>query len=73
MVGSADAEELVHEAFERAMRKAAFFDEVREPVAWLRTVCARQALGRLRRRSDLDPLLHTCVVDRRCQRPSASR
>ena len=50
MVGSADAEELVHEAFERAMRNAAFFDEVREPVAWLRTVSARQALSRLRRR-----------------------
>jgi RNA polymerase sigma-70 factor (ECF subfamily) len=50
MVGAAEAEEVVHEAFERAMRNRAFFDEVREPLAWLRTVCARQALGRLRRR-----------------------
>jgi len=50
MVGGPEAEEVVHEAFERAMRNRAFFDEVREPVAWLRTVCARQALGRLRRR-----------------------
>jgi len=32
------------------MRSRNFFDEVREPIAWLRTVCARQALGRLRRR-----------------------
>ena len=50
MVGAAEAEEVVQEAFERAMRSRNFFDEVREPVAWLRTVCARQALGRLRRR-----------------------
>jgi RNA polymerase sigma-70 factor (ECF subfamily) len=50
MVGAAEAEEVVHEAFERAMRNRDFFGEVREPIAWLRTVCARQALGRLRRR-----------------------
>ena len=50
MVGGAEAEEVVHEAFERAMRSRNFFSEVREPVAWLRTVTARQALGRLRRR-----------------------
>ncbi|HYV21634.1 MAG TPA: sigma-70 family RNA polymerase sigma factor [Candidatus Bathyarchaeia archaeon] len=50
MVGAAEAEEVVQEAFERAMRSRNFFDEVREPIAWLRTVCARQALGRLRRR-----------------------
>ena len=50
MVGAAEAEEVVHEAFERAMREPAFFDRVTEPVAWLRTVTARRALGRLRRR-----------------------
>src|SRR5438093_12650158 len=50
MVDTAEAEEVVQETFERAMRSRNFFDEVREPVAWLRTVCARQALGRLRRR-----------------------
>jgi len=50
MVGSADAEEVVHEAFERAMRERDFFERVREPKAWLRTVVARLALGRLRRR-----------------------
>lgn len=50
MVGAADAEEVVQETFERAMREANFFDTVREPIAWLRTVAARRALGRLRRR-----------------------
>jgi RNA polymerase sigma factor (sigma-70 family) len=50
MVGAAEAEEVVQEAFERAMRSRNFFDEVHEPIAWLRTVCARQAFGRLRRR-----------------------
>ena len=50
MVGSAEAEEVVQEAFERAMRYREFFEEVREPVAWLRTATARRALGRLRRR-----------------------
>jgi RNA polymerase sigma-70 factor (ECF subfamily) len=50
MVGAADAEEVVQETFERAMREAKFFDEVREPVAWLRTVAARRALDRLRSR-----------------------
>jgi RNA polymerase sigma-70 factor (ECF subfamily) len=50
MVGGAEAEEVVQEAFERAMRNRGFFDEVREPLAWLRTATARRALGRLRRR-----------------------
>jgi len=50
MVGHAEAEEVVQETFERAMRVADFFDNVHEPIAWLRTVAARQALGRLRRR-----------------------
>jgi RNA polymerase sigma-70 factor (ECF subfamily) len=50
MVGSAEAEEVVQEAFEQAMREPAFFVDIREPVAWLRTVASRRALGRLRRR-----------------------
>jgi len=50
MVGGAEAEEVVQEAFERAMRYRGFFEEVREPLAWLRTATARRALGRLRRR-----------------------
>jgi RNA polymerase sigma factor (sigma-70 family) len=50
MVGGAEAEEVVQEAFERAMRNRGFFAEVREPLAWLRTATARRALSRLRRR-----------------------
>lgn len=65
MLGSAEAEEIVQEAFERAMRNQSFFDEVREPVAWLRTVCARQALGRLRRRRVWERLrIQLAVEDR---------
>lgn len=56
MVGAAEAEEVVQEAFERAMREPAFFDRVREPIAWLRTVTARRAVGRLRRRRVLERL-----------------
>ncbi|MGH2451789.1 MAG: RNA polymerase sigma factor [Candidatus Limnocylindria bacterium] len=51
MVGDGEAEELVQDAFERAMRQQRFFDEVREPRAWLRTALARLAISRLRRRS----------------------
>ncbi len=54
MVGAAEAEEVVQEAFERAMRETAFFEEVREPIAWLRTAVARRALSRLRRRRLLE-------------------
>jgi RNA polymerase sigma-70 factor (ECF subfamily) len=50
MIGAAEAEEVVQETFERAMRDSNFFDRVHEPIAWLRTVAARVALGRLRRR-----------------------
>jgi RNA polymerase sigma-70 factor (ECF subfamily) len=50
MVGAAEAEEVVQEAFERAMRQRDFFNDVREPLAWLRTATARRALDRLRRR-----------------------
>jgi len=50
MVGPAEAEEVVQETFERAMRETNFFEQIREPLAWLRTVAARRALGRLRRR-----------------------
>jgi RNA polymerase sigma factor (sigma-70 family) len=67
MVGGSEAEEVVHEAFERAMRNAAFFDEVREPVAWLRTVCARQALSRLRRRRVWERLRIRLPVDERSE------
>lgn len=51
MVGEGDAEELVHDTFERAMRQRGFFDDVREPRAWLRTALVRLAISRLRRRT----------------------
>lgn len=54
LVGEDEAEEVVQDAFERAMREPDFFTKVREPLAWLRTVTTRAALGRLRRRSLAD-------------------
>jgi RNA polymerase sigma factor (sigma-70 family) len=51
LVGEGEAEEVVQDAFERAMREPAFFERVRDPHAWLRTVATRAALGRLRRRA----------------------
>ena len=50
LVGEAEAEEVVQDAFERAMREPEFFSRVIEPAAWLRTATTRVALGRLRRR-----------------------
>lgn len=50
MVGAAEAEELIQEAFELGTRNPAFFEEIREPIAWLRTVTARRAVSRMRRR-----------------------
>jgi RNA polymerase sigma factor (sigma-70 family) len=64
MVGGAEAEEVVHEAFERAMRNRNFFVEIREPVAWLRTVCARQAIGRIRRQRIWERLRIRITADR---------
>ena len=46
------------------MRERDFFERVREPKAWLRTVVARRALGRLRRRR---------VFERLRLRPAADR
>jgi RNA polymerase sigma factor (sigma-70 family) len=57
LVGEAEAEEVVQDAFERGMKEADFFTKVRDPVAWLRTVATRAALGRLRRRALLDRAL----------------
>jgi RNA polymerase sigma-70 factor (ECF subfamily) len=51
IVGEAEAEEVVQDAFERAMREPDFFGSVRDPLAWLRTVSTRVALARLRRRA----------------------
>lgn len=57
LVGEGEAEEVVQDAFERAMREPDFFGRVREPLAWLRTVSTRVALGRLRRRALMDRAL----------------
>lgn len=54
LVGEGEAEEVVQDAFERAMREPDFFEKIRDPLAWLRTVATRAALGRLRRRALLD-------------------
>jgi len=51
IVGEAEAEEVVQDAFERAMHEPDFFGRVRDPLAWLRTVSTRVALARLRRRA----------------------
>jgi len=60
LVGDAEGEEIVQDAFERAMRQKDFFNEVAQPLAWLRTVVVRLAVSRLRRRAVWDrifPLL----------------
>lgn len=57
LVGEAEAEEVVQDAFERAMREGDFFTKVKDPVAWLRTVSTRVALGRLRRHALFDRAL----------------
>lgn len=49
LVGAHDAEEVVQETFERAMREPQFFERVQNPAGWLRVVGARRALTRLRR------------------------
>ena len=51
MVGDAEGEEVVQDAFERAIRQSGFLDEVAEPLAWLRQVVVRLAISRLRRRA----------------------
>jgi RNA polymerase sigma-70 factor (ECF subfamily) len=50
LVGPAEAEELVQDAFIRAIQRTDFFQTVKEPSAWLRTVVVRSAVSRLRRR-----------------------
>jgi RNA polymerase sigma-70 factor (ECF subfamily) len=49
LVGAPDAEEVVQEAFERAIREPQFFERVDNPGGWLRVVAGRRALSRLRR------------------------
>ena len=49
LVGAHDAEEVVQEVFERAMRERDFFTRIANPGGWLRVVAGRCALTRLRR------------------------
>ena len=51
MVGAEEAEDVVQEAFARAINESDFFDEVRNPSAWLQRVVVRLAITRLRRRA----------------------
>jgi RNA polymerase sigma factor (sigma-70 family) len=51
ILGADDAEEIVQDAFERAMRVEAFFADVADPAAWLRVVVVRLAISRARRRT----------------------
>jgi RNA polymerase sigma factor (sigma-70 family) len=51
LVGDAEGEEIVQDTFERAMKQERFFEEVREPVGWLRRVVVRLAVSSLRRRA----------------------
>jgi len=51
LVGDAEGEEIVQDAFERAMKNERFFEEVLQPLAWLRRVVVRLAVSRLRRRA----------------------
>jgi RNA polymerase sigma factor (sigma-70 family) len=51
LVGDAEGEEIVQEAFERAMRQDRFLEDVTQPLAWLRRVVVRLAISRLRRRA----------------------
>lgn len=56
LVGDAEGEEIVQEAFERAMKTPHFFDVVETPMGWLRQVVVRLAVSRLRRRTVWDRL-----------------
>jgi RNA polymerase sigma-70 factor, ECF subfamily len=51
LVGDAEGEEIVQDAFERAMRQERFLEEVRLPQAWLRRVVVRLAVSKMRRRA----------------------
>ena len=51
LLGDAEGEEVVQDAFIKAMHDARFFEDIREPRAWLRTTLVRLAVSRLRRRA----------------------
>ncbi|SNT62874.1 RNA polymerase sigma-70 factor, ECF subfamily [Asanoa hainanensis] len=55
----AEAEDVVHEAFARALSRPARLREVASPEAWLRTVAMNIARTRFRRRLLLDRIVHS--------------
>lgn len=60
----AEAQDVVHEAYARALARPARFLAVQDPEAWLRTVAMNVARTRYRRRWILDRLLLAGRVDR---------
>ncbi|MEU9829825.1 RNA polymerase sigma factor [Micromonospora chersina] len=65
----AEAQDVVQEAFVRALARPARFQEVTNPEAWLRTVALNVARSRHRRRVLLHGLVHSGRLDP--ARPSA--
>jgi RNA polymerase sigma-70 factor, ECF subfamily len=59
-----EAQDVVHEAFARALARPARFLEVRDPEVWLRTVAMNLARTRFRRRWVFDRLVRAGRVDR---------
>ena len=56
-----EAEEVVQDAFERALRIVDFREAVESPIAWLRTTTVRLAVDRLRRRALWERVRHLVV------------
>jgi RNA polymerase sigma-70 factor (ECF subfamily) len=59
-----EAQDVVHEAYARALVRPGRFLEVQDPEAWLRTVAMNVARNRFRRRWVYDRLLRSGRVDR---------
>lgn len=59
-----EAQDVVHEAYARALARPGPFLEVRDPQAWLRTVALNVARSRFRRRWLFDRLVSAGRVDR---------
>lgn len=57
----AEAQDVVQEAFVRALDAPGRFADVSNPEAWLRTVAVNLAISRLRRRRVLERILHRSV------------
>jgi RNA polymerase sigma-70 factor (sigma-E family) len=59
-----EAQDVVHEAYARALVRPGRFLEVQDPEAWLRTVALNVARNRFRRRWVFDRLIRSGRVDR---------